>query len=95
MELNDILNLDIENLSNKQYDALKRHTIQKLEEVIGYLKLDDLQGVYNMLQFSPDGDGWGSENYFIDFSYKEDSMDLNDILEIMAKLRNIEIKRKR
>ena len=24
MELNDILNLDIENLSNKQYDALKK-----------------------------------------------------------------------
>ena len=47
-----------------------------------------------MLQFSPDGDGWGCENYFIDFSYKEDAMDLNDILEIMSRLRNIEIKRK-
>ena len=95
MNLNDILNLDIKNLSNKQYDALKKHTINKLEEVISYLKLDDLQGVYNLLEFSADGDGWGSENYFINFSYKEEPMDLNDILHNMECLKNIEIKRTR
>ena len=95
MNLNDILNLDIKNLSNKQYDALKEHTIKILEEVISYLKLDDLQGVYDLLEFSPDGDGWGAENYFINFTYNSEPMDLNDIIDLMSRLKNIEIKRKR
>lgn len=92
MDLNDVLKLDIKNLANEQYKALKQHTISKLEEIILLLKEDKLQDVFNRLKFSPDGDGWGSENYFINFSYNEtEKMDLENILSKMAELKNIKI----
>jgi hypothetical protein len=96
INLDDLLNIDIENLANAQYDALKKHTIDKLRLVIELLEIDDLQGVADLLKFSPDGDGWGSENHFIDFSYNDRyNRDLGDILEQMASLKNEKIKLER
>lgn len=92
MDLNDVLNLDIKTLSNAQYEALKKHTIERLNEVINLLNEDKLQEIAYLLKFSRDGDGWGSENYFIDFSYNDtECMDLGEILLKMAKLKNLEI----
>lgn len=92
MDLNDVLNLDIKTLSNAQYEALKKHTIERLNKVINLLNEDKLQKIAYLLKFSDSGDGWGSENYFIDFSYNDNEcMDLGEILLKMAKLKNIEI----
>ena len=90
MNLENILNLDIKNLKREQYRALKKHTINRLEEIINYLKVDDLEGVLNMMKYSPSGDEMGCDNYFINFSFKEDydenPMDLMDIIDLMKNL---------
>lgn len=96
IDLDDLLNIDIESLADAQYNALKKHVINKLNLIIELLEKDDLQGVANLLKFSADGDGWGSENYFIDFSYNDRyNRDLGDILEQMARLKNEKIKLER
>jgi len=92
MDLNDVLNLDIRALSNAQYEALKKHTIERLNKVINLLNEDKLQEIAYLLKISCAGVGWGSENYFIDFSYNDtECMDLGEILLKMARLKNIEI----
>lgn len=91
METN-IMELDVKNLANKQYEYLKDRTILILNNIINDLKEDKLQEIQDKLEFSADGDGWGNTNWYINFSYIENEpMDLHDILYKMAQLKNKKI----
>lgn len=93
MENETIMDIDINNLKQKQYEFLYKHIEKIFNGILKDLKKEDLQSVYNKLIFSPAGDGWGTENYYINFSYKKDEeMDLYDILEKMSDLLDIKIK---
>jgi hypothetical protein len=87
----NIMDLDVTNLANKQYEYLKKHSIKILETIIDNLNNDKLQDIYDMLIFSSSGDGWGSENYYINFSYNNEPMDIEEIIHKMAKLKNIKL----
>ena len=92
MSLEELLNLNIQNLTDAKYEALKKHTINKLNNVINLLEKDELQKIAFLLSYSDAGDGWGNENYFINFGYNDtDILDLGEILIQMASLKNIEI----
>ena len=88
-----IMDINVNNLKNKQYEFLKNNTKCILNNILTYLEANNLQLIQNTLCYSPAGDGYGCDNYFINFSYKSgEIMDLQDILELMADLKGIELK---
>lgn len=82
-----IMDINIENLKEKQYEFLKEHTLNILEGIIDNLKNDKFNDIRKKMEFSPTGDGYGSDNYYINFSYNETSMDLFDIINKMEELK--------
>ncbi len=86
-----IMDVDVNNLKQKQYDFLKKHTIDILDEIIELLQDGNLQKVMYSLKFSGAGDGYGQDNYYINFSYDKKPRDLQEIIEKMAELKGIEL----
>lgn len=86
-----IMDVDVNNLKQKQYEFLKNNTIRKLNEIIRLLQNGNLQAVMYSLKFSGAGDGYGQDNYYIDFSYDKQPRDLQEIIEKMAELKGIEL----
>ena len=82
-----IMDINIENLKEKQYEFLKGHTLNILEGIIDDLKKDKFDDIKKKMKFSPAGDGYGSDNFYINFSYNETSMDLLDIIDEMEELK--------
>ena len=82
-----IMDINIENLKEKQYEFLKEHTLNILEVIIDDLKNNKFDDIKNKMKFSPAGDGYGSDNFYINFSYNETSMDLLDIIDEMEELK--------
>ena len=76
-----IMDINIENLKEKQYEFLKEHTLNILEGIIDDLNNDKFNDIRKKIVFSAAGDGYGDNNYYIDFSYNETSMDLFDIVD--------------
>lgn len=78
---------------NTQYKkAIKKETIQHLKDIIKLIENDKYDSVFNLLAFSPAGDGFGLDNYYIDFAFLDpDSgkeylgpiQDLNDVIKIL------------
>lgn len=88
----NIMDLDIDNLSEKQYDYLKNHTISILKDIQNDLENDRLGNIVSKLSLSPAGDCVGQNNYYINFAYKDgEQLDLSDILDKMAKLSNYDL----
>lgn len=82
-----IMDISVENLKEKQYEFLKGHTLNILEGIIDDLKNDKFDDIKKKMKFSPAGDGYGSDNFYINFSYNETSMDLLDIIDAMEELK--------
>lgn len=82
-----IMDINIENLKEKQYEFLKEHTLNILEGIIDDLNNDKFDDIKKKMKFSPAGDGYGDNNYYINFSYNETSMDLFDIVNKMEELK--------
>lgn len=88
----NIMDIDVNNLRQKQYQYLKKHTLDVLNGIIENLKNDQLQAIQYKLKYSPAGDAYGCDNYYINFAYKKDDfMDMNEILIMMAELKNIDL----
>ena len=51
------------------------------------MKKDKFDDIKKKMKFSPAGDGYGSDNFYINFSYNETSMDLLDIIDEMEELK--------
>lgn len=92
LELADLLTIDTTTLRQRQADALKQHVIEKLEKVINLMKLGQLDKVKEETAFSPAGDGWGVDNYFINFGISElgEKWEYLDIVEICNKIQALE-----
>ena len=92
MEEINIMDIDVDNLSRKQYEYLLNPTIKILDEIKEDLQNGRLQNVLGKMRYSPAGDDMGLDNYFINFSYKENEiMDLSDIVDKLAKLSNYDL----
>ena len=83
----EIMEISVENLAQKQYDFLLQHGIKILETVITNIKLGKYDEIERMLSYSPDGDGWGETNYYINFAYTPGvDMDIRDYIKMLDKL---------
>lgn len=78
-----------ETLANAQYNELKAHAINRLYTAINCLETDNLSDLYKMLGYSPAGDGYGCDDYYI-YMGLHDKPNSNhayrNILEVIHKL---------
>ena len=90
MNIEELMSIDIDNLAQKQYDGLKEHLKGVLNKVITLLDQDKLEEIEEMLIESPGGDCFGSDDHYINFSYKENCKeDMYWMLEDLKDLRKI------
>lgn len=78
-------NATIKALAEKQKKELKRLAIERLEKVKQLIQNEELKELKEMIVFSPAGDGYGCDNYFIDFGNEGDGgdVDINDVIELI------------
>ncbi|MCD3329313.1 hypothetical protein [Clostridium botulinum] len=90
-ELNRIMNIDIDNLVKTQYDSLKKFILDKIDVVRWLVETEQYDRLKEIVFFSGQGDGYGnaSENWCINFAYKDnDEMDLIEVTELLSNLKN-------
>ena len=100
VELNEkeahmLKNIIIRYYSKKEiHDIVRDRIINKLKDIIQDIENGDYQKVMNDLSESPSGDGWGRDNYYIDFSYVANDLisnyidDIGTALEFLEDLKN-------
>jgi len=76
--LKQIFEINIENIKEKQREALKRAIISRLTHVIALLEAGSYDELWKMLGFSASGDGYGCENHYIDFKDIGESINIPD-----------------
>lgn len=86
MNIKDIMEIDVENLKEKQLTALKSHVTNRLIAIIAHIENNEFEEVKKYLVYSPAGDGYGCDNYYINFAYDEEELDLQEILDKMEYL---------
>jgi len=89
-DIKDLMSVNIDNLREKQHEALETHTLAILKQVHGLLKAGKYDEVMKMTEESPAGDGYGQDNTFINFTYDHEAQGAMDIGEIVARLRALE-----
>ncbi len=77
-----------ENLATQQHDQLKEYVIARLKQVITLIEVEDYASVINLTNYSPSGDGMGSENDYLDFS--DVLGEGADIVTVMTKLKQLQ-----
>ena len=82
-----ILDTDINKLKQDQKKALKEHIISVFEDIKRMMMDDNIKGIDDKyIIFSGGGDGWGEDNYFINFSWNKNVMDIADVLNMLSEL---------
>lgn len=94
MELHELMNTNPDTLAVKQRDALKEHILRKLTKVREAVQAENFALVESMTSFSAAGDGHGSDNHFIDFSYNNQPKDIMEICDELKRLNEIIASRK-
>lgn len=67
--IQEIMSLDVDNLRQKQLEALKQHTIEVLCTMVQHIQNGDYTSAKSMLCESPGGDDAGENNEYINFGY--------------------------
>lgn len=94
MTLQELMNIDVNNLAKAQHDALKKHVLKTLEDACGMIRNEQYELFYDLLCFSPSGDVYGKDNYYINFDYENDKvdsegLDIADMLDHLIKLKSM------
>jgi homospermidine synthase len=92
--IQEIMSVSVNNLAEKQYEAYKSHVLTVLAEVAGFIKQDRYKDVEGRTFFSPAGDGYGSDNHCINFSWDEHDRDIVEACEKLSQLYCIVRKRR-
>lgn len=87
VSLSDLMETNIYSLAQRQYDALKANTLNKLALAYQLVKEDKLDQIEALTHFSPAGDGYGADNDFINFGWNEEyPKDIVEVTEILQDL---------
>lgn len=85
----NILDVDINNLKQAKYNAMKEHIIGVLDKVKDLIEKGDYDGLDELTFYSPAGDDMGCDNHCINFAWRDDEdMDINEAVEILIRLKN-------
>lgn len=83
MNVSEIMQIDVENLKEKQLEALKEHTVKILKDVIKCVENNEFEKIEKMTCYSPSGDGYGLDNSYINFAYDNGELDIMQMVERM------------
>lgn len=84
-----ILDTNVEQLKKDQIKALNEHFCRVLEDIKQLFLLGEYQKIFDeYVKFSPEGDGWGAENHYINFYWHRDSddMDIEQLLSFASEI---------
>ncbi|WP_071146125.1 hypothetical protein [Bacteroides ihuae] len=92
--ISDIMSVNVNNLRERQYSALKSHVLEKLNRVSKAIEEDRLSDIESELSFSPAGDGYGCNNHFIDFNWEkgDETIDMAEVTNMLMELSGHELK---
>lgn len=94
LALSEIMSINVDNLREKQYQALKKHVVEVLKKITDIIQNDgDLNKVVEMLAYSPAGDGYGCDNDYINFGIQSENenlkyMDIGDVCHLLHNLKD-------
>lgn len=86
MDLQRLLQINPNELAIEQHNALNIFVVNRLRKVADLVEKGKYNDVLNMLEYSSAGDGYGSENHYIDFS---DSGAGDDLEQMIANLQRL------
>lgn len=82
-----ILDVDINNLKQAKYKAMKEHIIGVLDKIKDLVDKGDYDGLDELTFYSPAGDGWGDDNSCINFAWRDgEYMDIGEATQILKRL---------
>ena len=85
----EIMNVSVENLAQKQYEFLLAHGTEILNKIFTDIKLGKYAEIKKMLAYSPSGDGYGEDNYYINFAYNPgEDIDIQCYINMLERLDN-------
>lgn len=88
--MTNIMDLTVDNLAREQLKYLKEHSVETLNKIIECIQNDDFESIEKMLVYSPAGDGYGEDNYYINFAYKDGmKMDINELIGTLKYLKGV------
>lgn len=91
MNLKELMSTTPESLAKLQIKELKDFTIKKLRNIATLIQDGKFDEVKDYLKFSPDGDGYGTDKYFINFDYDNSNAgEGTDLSEIIDRLKNLD-----
>ena len=70
MDVNEIFKLDVSNLAAAQHKALDAHVKNIIKQVIDIIVEERYDDIEELCSWSPAGDGYGCDNYYINFGLK-------------------------
>lgn len=82
-----LLAVNVDNLCEQQFEVLKKHVIDTLNEAIEAIKEEDFKKAVQMTFNSPAGDCMGLENNCIDFGFNEKALDFMEAVCILNDLK--------
>ena len=88
-KIGDILKLTPQNLAEKQFYALKKHAINKLETIRSCIEREMFDEAGKMTSYSPAGDYMGSEVNYIDFDFGKEENDIGMLLDTLRLLKKL------
>lgn len=89
MDIKQLMQIDVDNLIQKQHDGLKEYVVNRMKEITELINLEMYDKVDSKLKNSPAGDSYGLDNNYINFNY--DGID-RDISEVLSELENLKMK---
>lgn len=87
--LSEIMSINPENLQEQQANAMKGYLLDKLATMAELVHNNRISEAREMLVFSPAGDGYGNDNYYLDLDYTgnhDEGFDISDALDIIMYL---------
>ena len=88
MNIQNVLN--DKNISiQEKHNVVKNHTLNILKSIVDCIEKEEYSSIMDYLAYSPAGDGYGNDNYFINFNLFERNPDGTDIREITSILSNL------
>lgn len=72
-----------------KFDKLKEGVLERLKEVVKIIERDEYEKIKKLITESPAGDGYGCDNYYINFGHiiGKDDMDIEQITTLLATLK--------
>ena len=82
-----LLAVDVDSLYRQQFETLKKHIIDTLNEAIMAVSKEDFNKAKQMTFKSPAGDDMGLDNDCIDFGFNGEEMDFRQVILTLEALK--------